>query len=454
MSTSSAPAALGREDFLDCIHCGFCLEACPTYRETFEEGLSARGRIEVLKALALESLPGERAAAAALDLCLLCRSCESACPSGVRYGDLVTRARDRLEVLRPTGRHRSALRFILRLFKHPRQLSFTLRTIRLAARSGFAQAGVKVFFPRIHHAHYLDLLSAIAHQPRSAQVRLRPVRRSSARREVGTARMSDSGAGSETLIFSGCVTPVFFPQVLGALVSVLRKAGLRAELPAGQVCCGALHLHHGDLEGARALARRNIAAFEAAGVGVILAEAAGCGAMLKEYGALLAQDAQFAERARHFAGRVRDASEYLAQLVAQGQPGTLEAVADAGEPASEQVHTVVYQDACHLRHAQGISVEPRALLDCLPGVRRAETPEEDLCCGSAGIYNLLWPSMAARLGQRKANALAASGAETVVTVNPGCRLQLEARLGRHGLRMRHLVEICDEHWPGGGEALP
>lgn len=413
--------ALERKDFLACIHCGLCLEACPTYRETLDEGESARGRIALLKSLALSELTPDADAARALADCVLCASCQAACPSGIGYEWLMARARTHLGGAQPSGRERRWLRRWWTLFRRPRQLALTLRLVRWAAGTGLAGLGVRLFFPRPHQAHYLDLVASVrasAGQPRRPRVK----------------RRADEAA--DVLIFAGCVTPVVFPQVLAALESVLKKAGVSCAMPRQQVCCGAIHFHTGDLAGARALARRNIAAFEAAGEGPVVVEAAGCAAALKEYGELLADDPDFAERARAFAARVRDATEYLAALRGPAAPGA----------APAETTRVVYQDACHLRHLQGIVDAPRDLLDRLPGVTRMAAAEEDLCCGSGGVFNLLRPSLAARLGERKAEVLAASGAEIAVTTNPGCRVQLEGRLRRRGIGMLHLIEVCDRHW--------
>jgi glycolate oxidase iron-sulfur subunit len=413
-------AAMRREDLRACIHCGLCLEACPTYRETHDEGESARGRIALLTALAAGALAADADAGRALGDCLLCCSCQAACPSGVRYEWLMSQARAGLAGARAAGRERRWLRRFWALFRHPRRLALTLRLVRWSCRTGLAGLDVGLIFPSRHRAHYLDLIASVRASSGAAR---RPRHRPE--------------APPEALIFTGCVTPVVFPQVLAALESILERARVPSLAPRRQACCGALHLHTGDLEGARGLARRNIAVFEAAGAGPVLAEAAGCAAALKEYGELLADDPAYAERARAFAARVRDATEYLAELWAAAPPAAREA--DAVR--------VVYQDACHLRHLQGIARAPRDLLDRLPRLRRAAAIEEDLCCGSAGVYNLLRPAMAARLGERKADALAATGAAVVVTANPGCRLQLEGRLRRRGIAMRHVIEVCaEEEW--------
>lgn len=429
---------LRREDFLACIHCGLCLEACPTYRETLDEGESARGRIALLASLASGELVPDPDAARALAHCVLCASCQAACPSGVAFERLMSRARTHLAGAQAEGRERRWLRRFWTLFQHPRLLALTLRLLRWTARTGLADLGVRLLFPRAHRAHYRDLIASV-------------------RASAGEARRPRSRgpleARADALLFTGCVTPIVFPQVLAALESILRKAGVSFATPRKQGCCGALHFHTGDLEGARRLARRNIVAFEAAGEGRVLVEAAGCAAALKEYGELLADDPDFAERARVFAARVRDATEYVWELreAAGGDsepgPGAVPATERSRETETSFGMTrIVYQDACHLRHLQGMARQPRDLLDGFAHLTRVTAGEEDLCCGSGGIFNLLRPSMAGRLGERKAEALAATGADLVVTANPGCRIQLAGRLQRRGIAMRHLVEVCDRHW--------
>jgi len=367
-------------------------------------------------------------------------------------------------------------------------LKSALGFVRWAAGNGLAGAAVRLATPPEHRGHFLDLLASIAPPARDEM----PPAWRAARRGGGTSRAAGGGempapasgdgissaaaaAGPRhgVAIFRGCVTPAFFPQVLEALESILRRAGIAFVTPRRQACCGALHFHSGDLDGARELARRNVAAFEEKEDGWIVAESAGCAAMLKTYGSLLADDPEYAERAGRFSARVRDATELLYALRAphtaadspsasarepappaaaagRGEQLTLAPVADQADGGAGKLR-IVYQDACRLRHVQGIVQEPRALLDALPGVERVSAPEETLCCGAAGIYQLLQPGMAAMLGERKAGALAVSGAALVVTADPGCRLQLAGRLRRHGLAVRHILEVCD-HCDGASRA--
>lgn len=430
-----------RRDFTSCVHCGLCLEACPTYRETFEEGLSARGRIDLIRAFAERSLAAAGESPRSLDLCLACASCQAACPSGVRYLDLIAKARSWLAAARSPRRDRHVLRTLRLLFLRPRLLRLALRIVRSASRSGLAALAVRLLFAKSHRPHFrllAESLRATMAGPSRRGPRADPV----------SPRLAPSDS-PEVLLFRGCTTPVLFPEVMRALESILARLRIPFGDPPAQGCCGALLLHHGDIASARRLARRNIAAFEQTGDGPILVEAAGCGAVLKAYGELLADDPKFAERARRFAARIRDVSEFLADRLPALSPASPlplhSAEDDAALPAAPML--VVYQDPCHLRHLQGIVSAPRELLDRLPGIRRATIEEEDLCCGSAGIYNLLEPEMSARLAARKVAHLAATGAQMVISANPGCRIQLAGRLRREGIEMRHLIELCAERWP-------
>lgn len=418
----------------DCIQCGLCLESCPTYREAYQEGLSARGRIILLRELIAgnDDRRMVRTAEQLLDLCLVCRSCEAACPSGVRYGDLITAARASLPRV-TRGRHARWVRFSLRaVFMHPWLTRLTLRLVKLLVRLGLARLGIALFAPREERPHFRALIAGVRQDGDKETARLRARLREHRAKSATPKR--DFAPRDRVLIFQGCVTPVIYPHVMKAWRSVLSRMHADFTTPKGQVCCGALHQHHGDLERARILARKNIAAFEEAGGGLIVAEAAGCGAALKAYGELLGDDPEYAERAARFAARVRDATEILGDLP------TLPAT--EGEPLR-----LAWQEPCHLRHVQGVTHIGRKLLDEIPGVVRLSVPEEDLCCGSAGIYNLLEPQMAAALGDRKAQALASVGPDLVVTTNPGCRLQIADRLRARGIGTLHFLEVCDLLWP-------
>jgi glycolate oxidase iron-sulfur subunit len=330
---------------------------------------------------------------------------------------------------------RLLLTAILRLLPHRRCTALALRAARLACRLRLAHLAVRLFAPRVHRAHFLDLAASLGGNPddwRTALTTPTGVAGAAAR------RFAPAAAGEEpVLLFRGCVTPVLYPGALAAAHTLLSAGGIEAHCPGEQTCCGAAHWHLGARESARRLARRNIEVFEAAGEGTIVAESAGCGAMLQSYGELLADDADYAERARRFSRRVEDLSARLAR--GQTVPGTRAASTMA--PGDSAPLRVVLQTPCHLRHLQGEGDAPAALLAALPGCETVAAPEADLCCGAGGLYQLLQPGMAAALGERKAEVLAASGAPLCVTSDPGCRLQLEGRLRRRGMRCVHLAEL-------------
>ncbi|MFH1144154.1 MAG: (Fe-S)-binding protein [Candidatus Eisenbacteria bacterium] len=453
-------------DLRACIRCGFCLEVCPTYRETNEEGLSARGRVVLLEALVEREARANPRLTEALDLCLLCGACADACPANVPYNDLLIRARTHLPGAHGDGRReRAALKWLRVVFERPRLLRQVLGFVRWSARTGLAGAAVKLCSSPEHREHYLDLVASLrasrpTRAPAAGKTRAiaNPHPEAALRRSIATAEAL--AIPQPVAIFRGCVTPVFFPQVLGALESLLRGAQIEFQYPPKQGCCGSLHMHFGDLEGARDLARRTIDVFDASGEGIVLAESSGCAAALKSYRDLLAADPDYAARAERFSARVRDAAEVLWMLRCAGRNegdgrgvragrdapearGHEPEAHEAGATRSSSNERVVLQDPCHLRHRQGIVHHPREVLDSVSGIERVQAPEADLCCGAAGIYNLLQPAMSARLGERKAEILAATGARIVVTADPGCRIQLAGRLARRGIEVRHLAEMCE-----------
>ncbi len=418
-----------------CIHCGLCLEACPTYRETFDEARSSRGRLALVRGL-LNGEIAEEEAAGLLDECLLCRSCEDACPSGVAYGQILEALRAR----RGPG-ERPWLAFLLR-FVFPRLwlLRTAVRLILLAARMGLAGVAVRTLFPQRERAHFLLLVDSLKSQVQ-------------AERGSGTAgevSASPGRAGMTVALFEGCIAPVLYPFVLEALRGVVEALGFTDVIPAGQGCCGALHQHFGDLKTARRLAQRNIEAFEALPEGTpIVVEAPGCAAALAAYPELFDPSDPFRKRAETFAARVRTAAVFLAEHVSVLQG----ALARGRQAQADRSRLVVYQDHCHESHVLHAAWAARDVLARLPGISFRDPEEADLCCGSAGIYNLLHPSMAHALGERKADALAATGASTAVVSNPGCRLQLESRLRRRGLRVVHLVELVFDALREGQELV-
>ncbi len=473
------------QDHWTCIRCGLCLEACPTYVLTRDEGLSARGRVAIVHALATagSATParGEQAAGqdgeppeptwreiarggrALLDLCLMCRACEAVCPSGVPYGRMMGEVRAWLIPRRPRpgdGRMRGWLR---RVFTRPYLTRLVLGQVKLAVRLRLADLIVRLSTPPEHHEHYLALLESLRVRLPVAGALERAAIPGAARGRPPAAAAAGAAPGAipagpagKALIFRGCLAPVFFPAVIVALRSALAKLGVPHETPRRQVCCGALHRQHGLREEARALARRNIDAFEAEGEPLILAESSSCAAALLDYADLLSGDAEYAERARRFSARVRDASRFLADGLRNatatapageggapaGESGAAVArPAGGGDPAA-----VLAQEPCHLRHGQRGAGCLSGALAALGLAQPDAAAEADLCCGGSGLYSLLEPGMSARLGERKADVLAAGGTGLVITSDCGCRLQLQGRLARRGVAMLHLAEVCDRLW--------
>ncbi len=416
-----------------CVHCGLCLSACPTYRETGLEQYSPRGRIYLMKAVADGRIGMESEVfQEQMGACLNCRACEAVCPSGVLYGQILESSRTQIEQARSGGR----------LAPHPwpvRLLRFGAFGILFRRLSLFRLFSRLMWLYQKSGAQTLARRSGLlqALQLNETEALLPPI---SDRFSVpqGQTFPAEGHERFTVALVTGCIMSTAFAEVHEATIRVLRKNGCTVILPPAQGCCGALHAHGGDLEGARALARRNIAAFEGLGLDAIIVNAAGCGSTLKEYGHLLHDDPQWASRAGRFAARVKDVTEFLAAIdlnVADLRPLNV---------------TVTYQEPCHLAHAQRISAQPRMLLRAVPGLTLREMQESSLCCGSAGIYNVTRPEMAARLGERKLEHAAATGADIIVTANPGCHLQLESGLRRRGsaTRVRHIVEVLDEAYRG------
>lgn len=407
-----------RELVDDCVHCGFCLPACPTYSLWGEEMDSPRGRIYLMKE-GLEGEPMSSSLVQHVDACLGCMACVTACPSGVQYDKLVEATRQQVE--RRGAGHRTRGQRLLRsaifaLFPRPERLRLIRPLLALYQRSALSRL-VRPVLARVSPT--LATMEAIAPPvgPRIPVPALVPA--------VGTKRMTVG-------MLLGCVQREFYPGVNAATARVLAAEGCEVVVPPDQGCCGALSVHAGREAEGLDYARALIDTFSAAGVERIVANSAGCGSTMKDYAHLLADDAEYAERAAEFAAKTRDISEVLAELdpVAQRHPLPM---------------TVAYHDACHLRHAQGVKAQPRAVLATIPGLVVKEIAEGDMCCGSAGIYNLTNPEPARELGDRKAANVAATGAQLLVTSNPGCLLQITDALSRQGREMptAHMVLVLD-----------
>lgn len=391
-----------------CVHCGFCLSACPTYLALEDENDSPRGRLVLMRALAEGTVPlDDPAVGTHLDRCLGCRGCETACPSGVPYGTL-------LEATRATVSRARALPpvapLVLRVFATAALRRPLLFVARLVRGSGLAA--------------WLAQLPGRLGQPFAMLASTRP-----ALPPARAPRPAPPATREPVALLEGCVMEGLFAHVHAATRTVLAANGHPEVRAPGQGCCGALHAHAGDEEGARALARANIAAFEASGAAVVVANSAGCGAMMKQYGHLLAGDAAWAARAAAFEGRVRDVSELLA--------------AAGPAPGGAVPLAVTCDQPCHLQHAQRLVREPAAVLAAVPGLDVRPLADSDQCCGSAGIYNLLEPGVAAQVLAPKLAAIAATGATLVATGNPGCHMHIGGGLVRagSGARVVHPVEL-------------
>lgn len=412
-SPSEAPtdADLGR-----CVHCGLCLTSCPTYIVTGLEVESPRGRIHMAKLVNEGRSELTETIQQHWDLCLQCRACEAVCPSGVPYGRIQEHARAQLQTAPASGRPgRRIRRFVLRnVIAKPRVLAAAIAPARWYSGSILRRL-----------TRFMRLLGLIP--------RLNALERSLPWGVAAPFRAADlpgsPGDGSVAML-TGCVMGELFGDTHRATVRVLERAGFTVSAPDGQGCCGALHAHDGDLDFARKLARRNIAAFE--GAETIVVNSAGCGAAMKEYGDLLADDEKWAGHAAAFSARVRDLSEVLADAPAR--------------PPARGHARVAYQDACHLAHAQRIREQPRMLLNDVEGCELVETSGADVCCGAAGIYSLVQPAMSAELRRMKAEQFADARPDIVVTANPGCQLQYTAAVAEAGIHARvlHLAEFLDE----------
>jgi glycolate oxidase iron-sulfur subunit len=411
-----------------CVHCGLCLAYCPTYSELGTEMDSPRGRIFLIKALAEGRIGVTDSVVTHLSLCLDCRACETVCPSGVPYGRLIEAAKAEIERQRPGGPLRRLFRWLnfALLLPHPGLLGLAARALRLYQRSGLQRLVRATGLLRLLPGTLSAWEALLPELPPPGEGRL-PERVAA----IGEAR-------ARVGFVEGCVQRVVFGSHNQASVRLLARNGAEVRIPRAAGCCGALHAHAGERERARALARRMIEVFEQTPVDAIIVNAAGCGAHLRAYGHLLGDDPGYRERALAFSRKVRDLSEYLDERPLAGPLGSLP-------------KTVTYHDPCHLVHGQKVRAQGRRLLRAIPGLELVELEEADWCCGSAGIYNLTQPEMAARLLERKVSHLLATGAEAVVTANPGCILQMAHGLRARGSAMRvlHLAEVLDEAYRRG-----
>ncbi len=413
---------------LDCVHCGLCLPACPTYDLFAREGTGPRGRVYLMRGLAEGEIRPAPTVLRDLDLCLVCRACEPVCPSGVRFGEMMEFCRAHiLEPARPPGRGLRLRRFVARhLFNRPRLLHalavLLLLYDRLGLRRLLCSYGVLEYFSP-------ELALRDSFLPR--------IPRWSERRRLPRRTAARGATRGRVALLEGCVAPLLLGRVNHATARVLAEQGFEVLVPRRRTCCGALSAHFGQLGAARAAARRTIAAFQALGpIDAVLSNSAGCGAMMKDYGRLLeeAEGASAAEvRAAHgFAARVRDVTEFLADQGIRPVPGRVEA-------------RVAYAAACHLAHAQRVTAAPLELLRAVPGLELVPLERADRCCGAGGLYNALHPRESLALLEAHVEDLRRSGADTLATANPGCLLQWRAGVERAGLAVEvcHPVELLD-----------
>ena len=400
---------------LDCVHCGLCLQSCPTYRATGRETSSPRGRIYLMRGHAEGRLDDPALLAEEAFLCLGCRACETACPSGVRYGEILEKTRAIVRMEQPEGRLvRWVERFVLReIVPRRARLGLLVGLLALVQRIGLDRLVQRVLPKRL--AESAALLPRI---PAAAE-----------RRRMPAFTPAEGPRRGRVALFEGCVMPEFFGRVNDAARLVLARAGYDVVVPAAQGCCGALHAHAGDLERAAALARVNVEVFggELAEIDAVIVTSAGCSAALRELEHWLGQDGAA------LAGGVRDVLEFL----------------DAVGPRlalSPIPRRVCYDDPCHLIHAQGIAAAPRNLLRSIPGLELVQHRNPEVCCGAAGIYNLTHPEMSARVLAPKLDALEEAAPEIVATANPGCAMQLAAGLAGRGISARvvHPIELLEE----------
>jgi glycolate oxidase iron-sulfur subunit len=408
-----------REIIDQCVHCGFCLPVCPTYVLWNEEMDSPRGRIYLMKLAADGKSDMNPQWVSHFDSCLGCMACMTACPSGVDYGKLVEATRSQIE----RNHHRSIAeklyrRFIFSTFTRPDRL----RMLRLPLLA-YQKSGVQALLRRI------GILNLLPKKVRAMEALMPQLGASEFIPSVTPAQGSQR---RRVGLLLGCVQREFFPQVNAATVRVLAAEGCEVVAPHDQPCCGALLVHAGEEASAVVLARKTIDAFESANVDTIITNAAGCGSNVKEYGHLLRDEPQYAARAKAFSSKCKDVAEFLAGLKPRAQRNPLKL-------------RVAYHDACHLQHAQGIRLQPRSLLTNIPGIELVEIPEAAVCCGSAGIYNLVQPDAANALGDRKAQLIAPLNVDVIATGNPGCLLQLQSALARSGrnIPVVHTIQLLD-----------
>nr|WP_237418649.1 (Fe-S)-binding protein [Halobacillus litoralis] len=405
----------------DCVHCGMCLEACPTYLETGQEQHSPRGRVHLIKSVAEGKLNVNEAFADPVFQCLDCRACTTACPADVDVGGLIEEARGQVRQAMPLRGWKGAAGnfFLKRLFPHPNRMQTVSGLLKLYQQSGLQKVMRKSGAVKVMPDHLAGMEAIMPEMKASVQKTYKNV-------DVIPAK---GAAKARVAMLTGCIMDVMFGDINESTIHVLTYNGNEVTLPKQQTCCGALHVHAGDRDTGRKLAKQNIEAFEDAGK--VIVNAAGCGCALKEYPELFKDDPKWRERAEKFAAKVEDVSKYLY---------------DTGyvKPESPIQKRITYHDACHLAHGQGVRHEPRQMLQDIPGVEYKEMKNADTCCGSAGIYNLTNPEMAGAVLDRKMTDVP-EDVEMISMGNPGCMLQMAMGVQKYGRRSEivHTIQLLD-----------
>ena len=419
----SGPDAPEEADLYKCVHCGFCLQACPTYLETGLETESPRGRIALMKAVNEGRIGMTESVVRHWDLCIQCRACEVACPSGVPYGSLIEATMAQVERKREVGLiPRLAAGLALNhVIPNQRFLEVTVGLARIYQKSGVQRLLRKSGLLRLMSGSLADMESSMP-----------PVsdRFFKAQGQVSSPR---STARSRVALLSGCVMPLFSGPEMEAVVRVLNRNGCEVVVPEGQACCGAIHSHVGDLETTRSMARQNIDVFARAGVDAVVVASAGCGSRMKEYDHLLKDDHEYAGKAKEFVKTVKDVHEFLVDLPFE-------------PPAAELDYRVTYQDSCHLGNAQRITSAPRQILNAIPGVEFVELPGAGRCCGAGGTYTITEREFSLRVLNSKMDDFETTGADVLATANPGCLLQLQYGVEDRGLSadVKYVTDLLDE----------
>lgn len=405
----------------DCVHCGMCLEACPTYEQTGQEQHSPRGRVHLIKSVAEGKLVVDEDFADPVFVCLDCRACTTACPADVDVGGLIEEARGQVRQAMPlTGWKGTASKTILEgLFPHQNRLHSLGSLLKFYQKSGLQKVVRKTGLINVMPKHLVEMESIM---PEIGTPVLKKYRKQDVIKAKGETK-------NEVAMLTGCIMDVMFSDINESTINVLTRNGNDVKIPKNQTCCGALHVHAGDRETGRKLAKQNIEAFKDAET--VIVNAAGCGCMLKEYAELFREEPEWHEKAEEFSKKVEDISKYLY---------------DTGyeKPKAELNKRITYHDACHLAHGQGVREEPRDLLINIPGVEMVHMPNADRCCGSAGVYNITNPEMAGAVLESKMSNVP-DDVEMISMGNPGCMLQMAIGVEKYGRNQKivHTVQLLD-----------